>query len=159
MATHKTLNLFSLLLSILTLSLLSASSYADGSVSVMHPYARAVAPGHPNSAAFMVLKNTSEQDRSLVTARSNVSKVVELHTHKKEGGMMRMRQVDKIVIKAGSKTVLKPGGLHVMFIGLKQELKTGNKVDLELEFDNGEKIKLSVPIKIVAGMRKKQVHK
>jgi len=159
MATHKTLNLFSLLLSILTLSLLSASSYADGSISVMHPYVRAVAPGHPNSAAFMVLKNTSEQDRSLVTARSNVSKVVELHTHKKEGGMMRMRQVDKIVIKAGSKTVLKPGGLHVMFIGLKQELKTGNKVDLELEFDNGEKIKLSVPIKIVAGMHKKQMHK
>lgn len=159
MTIRNSLNLFSLILSILSLTLLSASSYAASSLSVMHPYVRAVAPGHPNSAAFMVLKNSSEQDRALITAHSNVSKVVELHTHKKEGGMMRMRQVDKIIIKSGSKTILKPGGFHVMFIGLKQELKAGNKVDLELEFDNGEKIKLSVPVKIVAGMHKKPMHK
>ena len=159
MAGHKMYNLFKTLISILALTLISASSYAVGSVTVMHPYARAVASGHPNSAAFMVLKNDSDQDRALVKSHSNISKVVELHTHKKEGGMMRMRQVDKIIIKAGSKTVLQPGGLHVMFIGLKQELKVGNSVDLELEFDNGETIKLIAPIKMVAGMNKKQMHK
>ena len=158
MGNQKVYNLFNALLSMLVLTLISTSSFA-GSVTVVQPYARAVPPGHPNSAAFMVLKNTSEQDRALVNARSNISKVVELHTHKKEGGMMRMRQVKKIDIKAGSETVLKPGGLHVMFIGLKQQLKAGDKVELELEFDNGATIKLTIPVKMVAGMRKKQMHK
>ena len=158
MENHKVYNLFNALLSLLVLTLISTSSFA-GSVTVVQPYVRAVPPGHPNSAAFMVLKNTSEQDRALVNARSNISKVVELHTHIKEGGMMRMRQVKKIDIKAGSETVLKPGGLHVMFIGLKQQLKAGDKVELELEFDNGATIKLTVPVKMVAGMRKKQMNK
>ena len=137
---------------------LSGNSFADN-ISIMHPYVRAVPEGQPNSAAFMVLKNNTNKDRALVNARSNVSNFVELHTHKKEGGMMRMRRVKKIDIKAGSETVLKPGGLHVMFIGLKQQLKAGDKVELELEFDDGETIKLTVPVKMVAGMRKKQMHK
>lgn len=158
MENKKVYNLFNTLLSMLVLTLISSSSFA-ASVDVVQPYIRAVPPGHPNSAAFMVLKNTSEQDRALVNAHSNVSKVVELHTHKKEGGMMRMRQVKKIDIKAGSETVLKPGGLHVMFIGLKQQLKAGDKVELQLEFDDGATIKLTVPVKVVAGMRKKQMHK
>ena len=137
---------------VLTLTL-SINSYAAGSVTVENPYARAVPAGQPNSAAFMVLKNTSNQDRAVVNATSNASKVVELHTHKKEGGMMRMRQIEKIVVKANSETVLKPGGLHVMFIGLVQSFKAGNKVEFELEFDNGEKVKVTAPIKMVAGMK------
>jgi copper(I)-binding protein len=150
-------NLLKILTVLLTLTL-SLNSFAAGSVTVVNPYARAVPEGQPNSAAFMVLKNTSNQDRAVVNAHSNASKVVELHTHKKEGGMMRMRQIEKIVVKANSETVLKPGGLHIMFIGLKQSFKAGNKVDLELEFDNGEKVKITAPIKMVAGMMKMKKH-
>lgn len=152
-AINNLLKTFTVLLT-LTLSL---NSYAAGSVTVVNPYARAVPAGQPNSAAFMVLKNSSNQDRAVVNARSNASKVVELHTHKKEGGMMRMRQIEKIVVKANSETVLKPGGLHIMFIGLKQSFKAGNKVELELELDNGEKVKLTAPVKMVAGMMKKKM--
>lgn len=137
---------------------LSGNSFADN-ISIMHPYVRAVPEGQPNSAAFMVLKNNTNKDRALVNARSNVSNFVELHTHKKEGGMLRMRRVEKIDIKANSKTVLKPGGLHVMFIGLKHQLSKGGKVDLELIFDDGKTVKLSVPIKLVKGMmHKKKQH-
>lgn len=131
------------------------NSFASN-ISVMHPHVRAVPEGQPNSAAFMVIKNNTDQDRSLVNARSNISKVVELHTHKKEGDIMRMRRVDKIDIKANSKTVLKPGGLHIMFIGLKHQLKKGSKVGLELIFDNGETLKLYIPVKVVKGMMHKK---
>jgi len=141
-----------------SLTALPISSYAD-SVVVIHPYARAVPEGQPNSAAFMVLKNDTNQDRALIDAKSSVSNFVELHTHRKEGGMMRMRRVEKIEIKANSKTILKPGGLHVMFIGLKQQLTQGDVVDLELFFDNGKTTKLSVPVKIVKGMKHKKKHK
>jgi len=144
---------------LLMLVLASSNSFAGNvasNVSVIDFYARAVPSGQPNSAAFMTLKNSGTEDRALIDARSSVSKVVELHTHKKEGGMMRMRRVDQITIKAGSETILKPGGLHVMFIGLKQQLTQGDKVDLELIFDNGSRIQLTVPVKVVAGMRHKK---
>lgn len=137
---------------------LPVTSYAEG-VSVKHPYVRAVPEGQPNSAAFMIIKNDSDKDRALVNAKSNISKFVELHTHRKEGGMMRMRRVKQIDVKANSKTVLKPGGLHVMFIGLKHQLKKGDKVKLELSFDDGKKIKLSVPVKLVKGMKHVKKHK
>lgn len=158
MEKKKVFNLFNATICGVLLTLLSVSSYAD-SLTILQPYVRAVPQGQPNSAAFMVLKNDSSEDRALVNARSTISKGVELHTHRKEAGMMRMRRVDRIVIKAGSETVLKPGGLHVMFIGLKQPLKAGDEVELELVFDDGATIKLTAPVKLVAGMRKKQMHK
>ena len=133
------------------------NSYAE-EVSVKHPYARAVPEGQPNSAAFMVLQNNTDKDRALVNAKSNISNFVELHTHRKEAGMMRMRRVKQIDIKANSKTILKPGGLHVMFIDLKHQLNKGDKVDLELVFDNGDTTKLSVPVKMVKGMMHKKKH-
>lgn len=142
----------------LALILISTSSFATDMV-VNNAHIRAVPAGQLNSAAFMMLKNNSAEDRLLVSAHSNISKAVELHTHKKEGGMMRMRRVDSIGIKAGGKTVLQPGGLHIMFIGLKHGLKAGEKVALKLKFDNGSEVELNVPVKMVAGMYKKGMHK
>jgi len=146
------------LLTGLLLILMSTSSFAMD-IMVDNAHIRAVPAGQLNSAAFMMLKNNSAENRLLVSAHSNISKAVELHTHKKEGGMMRMRRVDSIAIKAGSKTVLKPGGLHIMFIGLKQGLKVDSIIDLKLVFDNGSELELKVPVKLVAGMSKKGMRK
>lgn len=155
MKKHNSLGPLKRLLSLFVLLLISGSSFASNVV-VIDAYARAVPAGQPNSAAFMVLKNSTNSDRALVEASSSVSNVVELHTHRKEGGMMRMRRVEKIMIKAGSNTILKPGGLHVMFIGLKQQLSQGDKVDLKLIFDDGSHQNLTLPVKMVAGMRHKK---
>lgn len=146
------------LLTVFALFVFYTSSFA-ADIEVEHARVRAVPAGQVNSAAFMMLKNNSSKNRLLVSAYSNISKAVELHTHKKEGGMMRMRRVDSIAIKAGSKTVLQPGGLHIMFIGLKHGLKAGEKIELKLVFDNNSEIILTVPVKMVAGMQKKGMHK
>ncbi|MDH5396217.1 MAG: copper chaperone PCu(A)C [Gammaproteobacteria bacterium] len=151
MSHYLTYRFFNVLIT--SIFLFAANTVFADSVTVKDAYVRAVPQGQPNSAAFMVIENKSAKDLALVNARSNVSDVVELHTHTKENGMMKMRPVKKIPVKAGSETVLKPGGLHVMFIGIKQELNVGDKVDLQLEFDNGTFIKLSVPVKMVAGMK------
>jgi copper(I)-binding protein len=135
----------------------NTGSYAD-SVSVTDGYVRAVPHGQPNSAAFMQLNNSGTENRALISAKSNISDVVELHTHINDNGMMRMRRVDKIDIKAGDITVLKPGGLHVMFIGLKQVLTAGEQVNLELVFDDDSHVTLALPVKAVAGMGHKPMH-
>jgi copper(I)-binding protein len=87
-------------------------------ITINDPYARAVPPGQPNSAVFLSLTNSSAQDRALVGAESPAAGVTELHTHVNEDGMMRMRRIDRIELPAGETVTLKPGGLHVMLIGL-----------------------------------------
>lgn len=116
-----------------------AGSAAD-SVTVADPYVRLVPPGQPATGAFFVLKNGDDKDHKVVKAESSAAKVAELHTHLNEGGMMKMRPVKDIEIKAKGEAELKPGSLHVMLIDLKKPLKEGDSVPLKLIFeDNSSK--------------------
>ena len=120
---------------------------ADSSIKVDDPYVRLVPPGTPNTGAFMVIKNTGSADRKVVKAESPVAKVVELHNHINDNGVMRMRPVADIDLKAKTEAVLKPGSLHVMLIGLKQDLKEGDQVPITLNFDDGSSTKLEAPVR------------
>lgn len=137
------------MLKVVSWILLLGSGLFASSVEVEDAYAREVPPSVINSAAFMEIENNSNQDIALVRASSDVSKIVELHTHEMKDGMMQMFQVEKIVVPANGKVALKPGGYHVMFIGLNRTLKSGETVELELTFDNGEKVNVNAPVKKV----------
>lgn len=141
-----------LLCALLTLSfstLVLADGVAD-QVTVQGAYVRAVPPGLTNSAAFMTLNNTDTSEHKLVAAESPVSEVVELHTHINDNGVMRMRRVENIPVPAEGVTELKPGGLHVMLIGLQRQLKPGEQVDLTLVFEDGSKTRLQAPVKKIS---------
>jgi len=132
----------------LTAALLSSSVLAD--VIVEAPYARAVPPGQPNSAAFMTLNN-GDKAVSLVSGSSSAAKVVELHTHTHKDGVMSMRKIDKIDLPANGEVSLEPGGLHVMLIGLKEQLKADQQIDLTLNFSDGTSQALTLPVRSVMG--------
>ena len=120
---------------------------AAASVTVSEAYARAVPPGQPNSASFMLLKNASNMDHALVGAQSDAAETVELHTHSMKDGMMQMRRVARIEIPAGGETRLQPGGLHVMLIGLKGDLQPGEDVALRLQFEDGSTLEVAAPVR------------
>ncbi|KAA3629580.1 MAG: copper chaperone PCu(A)C [Proteobacteria bacterium] len=123
-------------------------------VRVEAPYVRAVPPGTPNTGGFMVLKNSGSSAHAVVSGRSSASQHVELHTHRMEGGMMKMRPIEKIEIPAGGETVLKPGDLHVMFINLVSELKEGQEVGFTLVFEDGSETMVMAPVKkVMEGMK------
>jgi periplasmic copper chaperone A len=134
---------------LLAAALLASLSMATqgAEMAIGDPYARAVPPGQPNSAVFMSLENRSDQDQALVAAESDVSEIVELHTHVEEGGMMRMRQIEKIDVPAGETVTLQPGGLHVMLIGLQQALEPGQTIDLNLVFEDGSRIPVQATVR------------
>lgn len=150
------MNKLILLVSTLVLAVLSmVPVLADGAadeVLVGSPYARAVPPVIENSAVFMTLKNTGTSDHAVVSASSEAAQVVELHTHVNDGGVMRMRKIDQISVKAGESTVLEPGGLHVMLLGLKRPLSVGATVQVALAFSDGSTKTVVAPIKSVAGI-------
>ncbi|MEN8167933.1 MAG: copper chaperone PCu(A)C [Pseudomonadota bacterium] len=137
---------------------LALAQPAADRVEVKAPYVRAVPPGQPNSASFMMLHNGDSQDHALVGAESPVAKVVELHTHTMVDGMMRMRQVEKIELPAGKMTGLQPGGLHIMLIGLQQTLTPGEDIPLNLLFEDGSKAAVSAPVRKLQMHMKKMDH-
>ena len=124
-----------------------ATSAADADLNIHDPYVRLAPPSAPTTGAFMVIKNMGNTDRKLLKAESPIAKTVELHTHINENGVMKMREVPDIEIKAQGQTELKPGGLHVMLIGMKQTLKEGDLVPISLNFDDGSKQQIEAPVR------------
>ncbi|MCP3669590.1 MAG: copper chaperone PCu(A)C [Gammaproteobacteria bacterium] len=132
-----------------------AGTAADD-ISILDPYVRAMPPGQPTSLAFMGIMNNSNKDHALRDAEGTVAKKLELHTHILKNGMLHMRKVEKIDLPAGKKVMLQSGGMHVMLIGLKQDLKPGDMVAINLVFEDGSKKKLDVPVRRIMMMMKKQ---
>lgn len=144
-----------LLIGLTSMPLIAAED-AAGSVFATDPYVRAMAPGQTSSAAFMKLRNGSNTDHAVVSAESAAARIVELHSHTMEDGMMRMRQVDRIDIPAQGETVLQPGGLHVMLMGVKSTLKAGDKVSVTLVFEDGSREEIQAPVRKIK--TKMQMH-
>jgi copper(I)-binding protein len=86
-------------------------------------------------AVYMKLVNTGQEADRLVSAQTDVAEVVEIHETRMEGDVMMMQMLpDGLEIPAQGEVELKPGGYHVMLIGLKQDLKEGDQYTVVLEF-------------------------
>lgn len=103
-------------------------------------------------AGFLTIRNTGGQDDRLVAAEADISKTVELHTHVKDGEVMRMRKVESIAVPAGAVAELKPGGDHVMFINLHKPLAQGDKVPVVLVFEKAGRKTVEMPVLAVGAM-------
>ena len=112
---------------------LSTSVWAD-SVKVENAWVRATAPGQKVAAGFLDL--TADADMKLVGGSSPASNTLELHMMKMDGGVMEMCQIKEIALPKGKTVNLRPGGLHIMFIDLKQQIKEGDKVPVTLTLKN-----------------------
>ncbi len=151
----------SLLAAALAFSTGALAGAAD-QISVQDPYVRLAPPGAPATGAFMVIKNNGDKDVKLVKADNPASKVTELHNHINDNGVMKMRQVPGVDIKAKGEAVLKPGSLHVMLIDLKAPMKEGDVVPITLSFDDGSskqvEAKVVKPVATMAPMPMDQDH-
>ena len=112
---------------------------AESAITVSDPYVRLLPPGATTSAAYLLMKNSGAADRKLVKADSPVAQSIEVHEHRTDNGVMKMREVGSILIKAHAQTELKPGGYHLMLIGVKRPLAEGDSVAITLTFDDGSK--------------------
>ena len=128
-------------------SLLANAHAAESAMAIQDPYVRLVPPGIKATGGFMLLRNTGATDRQLIKAASPIAGVVELHTHLNENGVMKMREVASIEVKAHGQTELKPGSYHVMLIELKESLKEGDTVPITLRFDDGSSRTVLAPVR------------
>lgn len=101
---------------------------------------RATAPGMSTSAAYFTIHNGGQTTVQLTGIESPVARKSELHTTVMKSGMMRMQEVEALDIPAGGEVELKPGGYHVMLMGLKKAIEPGDHVPVTLSFSNGDTV-------------------
>jgi periplasmic copper chaperone A len=100
-----------------------------------------------NSAAYMLLQNHTDADDELLGVSSDAAAAAETHLSQiSADGIMQMIPQESIALPAGADVELKPGSYHIMLIGLKQDLKTGDEITLTLRFRNHEDIVLTIPV-------------
>ena len=125
-------------------SLLAACAPAVGQLQVSETWARPGLSGG-NSAAYFVIENRTASDDTLLSASSDVAGAVELHMTSMQNGNMQMVHQQEVPVTIGT-TEFKPGGLHVMLIGLKQDLNPGDMFSLTLDFAIAGDMQLEVAV-------------
>lgn len=118
-----------------------------------HDYWARAALKDGNGAAYMLLNNGTQTDDEMVGVSCDIATAAEIHlSQMKADGTMEMIPQEFVALPAGGQLELKPGSYHVMLIGLKQDLKTGDKITLTLHFKNHTDITLTVPVQDAANM-------
>lgn len=129
----------------------AAADTVAGELAIKDPWARSTV-GDGAGAAYLTIDNTGAKPDRLTGASSPVAKTTELHTHVRDGDVMRMRRVDAIEVPAKATTTLQPGGLHVMFLGLAKPLAAGGSFPLTLRFAEAGEVTVTVNVKDMAAM-------
>jgi copper(I)-binding protein len=128
--------------------ILMACSKQAPEINVTDNWVRATAEGQDVGAAYMTI--TSASEKSLVKVESSVTDSVEIHSMSMENGVMKMRMLEQLDLKANTPNKLAPGGFHLMLFDLKKQLKAGETVSFTLHFKNqaGKEnlVKVSSPI-------------
>lgn len=142
------MKLISLLFTLLFFTAVSAhaQSSSDGHrIQIKDAYARATMKGMPVGGAFMHIMNEGDVDDRLISAKSNVAETTEVHEMVFEGDIMKMREMaDGLAIPKKDMVELKPGGYHIMFIGLKAPLIEGEGYPLSLFFEKAGQVDIIV---------------
>ena len=138
-----------LLALIFSLTLLSICGKPSPSVQISDNWVRATEDGQDVGAAYMTL--TSNTDTTLTSVESSVSDSIEIHSMTMDNGVMKMRMLDELALKADKPTELAPGGYHLMLFDLKKALKAGEEVSFTLHFKDAQGketvLNLNSPIK------------
>lgn len=114
----------------------SAQDYKVGALEITRPWTRATPATAQSGGGFLTITNKGTTPDRLIAARSTVSDRVEVHEMRMDGNVMKMRELEKgLEIPAGATVMLKPGGYHIMFMGLKAPFAKDAKVPVTLVFE------------------------
>jgi copper(I)-binding protein len=131
---------------LLAATLLAATAaMAQNTVKVENVWARPTVEGQSAGGGFLKITGGAAADK-LLSASAPVSKAVELHVMQMDGNVMRMRAIPALDVPAGGSVELKPGGTHLMFMGLNKALKAGDSFPLTLKFEKAGELKVDVKV-------------
>ena len=128
-------------------TVVTANEHAHSNIYIEHPWSRPTPPGTPMGVGYLVIRNHSERDITLVSASTPRAGHVSMHETLMKDGVMRMRQIDNgLTISAGEAVELKPNSYHLMLEKLTEPLKEGESIPLTLEFEDAGAIDVELSV-------------
>jgi len=115
-------------------------------VAIMNAWVREAHAAAKVNAGYMTLVNAGDEEVTLVKVESEAYENIEVHEMARVDGLMEMREVKDMVIPAMGKIQFEPGGRHLMLMGPREHLTTGQKVDMTLTFKSGKQQTVSVKV-------------
>ena len=113
-----------------------AEEVVVGNMKISAAWVRATPKGAPVGGGYFTITNRGNTPDRLMGGKSEVSNRLEIHRMDMDKGVMKMREVTSgVEIKAGQTVKFEPSGYHVMFVGLKQQLKQGDRIKAILQFE------------------------
>jgi len=128
------------------------------SIMVHRPWSRALPPVARNGAAYLMLHNNSAKPDRLLSASSPIAQSVMFHQNVSQGNSVSMAHVNDMVIKPRSMIEFKPGGYHLMLMGLKRPLVAGEYFELTLQLENAGEVVTRVLVKNSQGKKMPMSH-
>lgn len=118
-----------------------------GALNISLPFSRATLPNAPVGGGFLTIENEGPEADRLISASSPAAATVQVHEMAMDGEVMKMRPLaDGLALPPGETVVLSPGGLHLMFMGLKQAFVEGETVPVTLVFEKAGTVELTLPV-------------
>jgi len=141
---------------VLCLLLAMPATAQEKMVMVEHAWARATSASQRVGGVFLTL-HAHRADR-LLSVDTPVADMAELHETVKEGDVMRMRPIAALDLPAGGMTELKPGGYHLMLMGLRQPLTKGATFPLSLHFAHAGLVTVLVEVQAAGAAGIQHMH-
>jgi len=129
------------------LAVAQAADFTAGPLEINDLWVRGSVPGQTNGAGYMQINNPTGVNDRLLSAQSEASTRLELHTVLTENGVAKMRRVTGIDIPAKGSAKLAPGGFHMMFLQLTWPFKQGEVVPVVLKFEKAGEVRVNFTVK------------
>jgi hypothetical protein len=123
-----------------------AQTPSASTIAIEQPWARATPAGAKTGAAYLTIINRGSASDRLVSASTPMASKVQFHEETNDNGIMRMRELPSLEIQPGATVTFKPGGMHIMLVGVKQQIKEGQTFPLVLKFEKAGEIDLQIPV-------------
>ena len=123
---------------LLSLPAALANAASSQNLEISDVHIRATAPGMTATGGYVTITNMSDKADRLIGVKASFAAMADIHNMINDDGVMKMRALEGgLPIGAGQTVTLKPGGLHLMFMGLKSTLAPGDRHAVTLEFASG----------------------
>jgi len=144
----------------LSATLASAHDFKLGALSIGHPWSRATPAGAKVGGGYLTVENTGSAPDRLVSISVPFAGRAEIHEMAMKDGVMTMRPLDKgVEVPAGAKVEFKPGGYHIMFMDLKQQLTQGETLKGKLTFEKAGSVDVEFKVDSIAAKGSGEPHK
>ncbi|MDB5598284.1 MAG: hypothetical protein JWN71_328 [Xanthobacteraceae bacterium] len=124
-----------------------AADYTLGDLKIVQPWVRETPKGAKVGGGYLTITNTGSTPDRLIGGATPAAGRFEIHVMSMDNGVMKMRQMENgIEIKPGETVELKPGGLHLMMMDLKQPFAKGGEIKGTLRFEKAGSVDVVFPV-------------